>query len=484
MLALAALVTGVPQADTTAATAHAHVKPPIDFSSAQGKLHANGVPFIIKGVTWYGGEGPGDLPEGLAGPSAHNIDHYMQLLADAKFNAIRLGFNHQAVLEAKPVLHFDASVEPSLQGKRYVESLVLIVQAAARHNILVTLMCGRLTPEDVPGNGLWYSEKVPEEEVKHSWTQLARGLCGQWNVFAVDLFDEPHGTTWAGTDRSVNWHAASQRLGNHIHSLCSHWLIMVQGARSVSWETGSWYEMTPGENLMGVHEAPVRLTDMSKLVYTPHVAPPSEHMIDAYKASNFPDNMAAVWGRRFGFVSQLTGQALVMGRFGGLLADDHDADFQQAMIGWLSTHQRGYFYDCFNANPTSGGLLHKDWSRLRAEKVRLLEQVPGTDVSRCASNSQTTISISYAPTRSLTLRRAPCSQPAAVATFGDARAHPTLSRARRGAAAAPRFGGARLPQWHAGIQSRGRPRLGDRQYDEHHHPLGLHGPLGLVARRG
>ena len=104
--------------------------------------------------------------------------------------------------------------------------------------------------------------------------------------------------------------------------------------------------------------------------------------MDAYKASNFPDNMAAVWGRRFGFVSQLTGQALVMGRFGGLLADDHDANFQQAMIGWLSTHQRGYFYDCFNANPTSGGLLHKDWSTLRAMKLLLLNGITATKLSR------------------------------------------------------------------------------------------------------
>ena len=38
-------------------------------------------------------------------------------------------------------------------------------------------------------------------------------------------------------------------------------------------ESGSFYEMTPGENLMGVHEF-VRLTDQSKLIYA-NVAPPS-----------------------------------------------------------------------------------------------------------------------------------------------------------------------------------------------------------------
>ena len=462
LAAVAAIVPAVPQiANQASAT---NVKPPIDFHSENGQLYANGELFVIKGANWYGAEGPGDLPEGLSGPFAHSIDHYMQLLAEAKFNSIRVAFNHQAVLESKPVLHFDASVEPKLQGKRYVESLLLIARAAAQHNILVSFVCGRLTPEDVPGNGLWYSEKVPEEEVKHSWTQMARGLCTQWNVFAVDLFDEPHGTTWAGSERSVNWHAAAQRIGNHIQTLCSHWMIMVQGARESSWSTGSFYEMTPGENLMGVHDAPVRLSDPSRLMYAPHVAPPSEHMMDAYKADNFPENMAAVWGRRFGFVTQLTGRALVVGRFGGLLADEKDASWQQAMLKWLKNGAKsGFFYDCLNANPTSGGLVHKDWSTLRAEKVKLLESIEGTAIATYASHSTFPPSPpthtarprphSYPPPLShLALtHRGP--QAAAIATCGHKDSDPSVPRNHCGSAPAPRKRRARLPEQHARLQS-------------------------------
>ena len=470
MLALAAIVPAVPQ--TTGKVSTANVKPPIDFHSELGQLYANGELFIIKGANWYGAEGPGDLPEGLSGQFAHNMDHYMQLLADAKFNAVRVAFNHQAVLESKPVLHFDASVEPLLQGKRYIESLLLIARAAAQHNIVVTFVAGRLTPEDVPGNGLWYSEKVPEEEVKHSWTQMARGLCSQWNVFAVDLFEEPHGTTWAGSDRSVNWHAAAQRIGNHIQTLCAHWIIMVQGARQSSWESGSFYEMTPGENLMGVHDAPVRLTDQSKLIYAPHVAPPSEHMIDAYTADAFPGNMAAVWRRRFGFVTQSTGRALVIGRFGGLLADDKDARWQQAMLTWLKNGAKsGYFYDCLNANPTSGGLVHKDWSTLRAEKVKLLEQIVGTPIDTCASHVFHTAAPRPCPPPSpthtypsplLTVVPARCrSQAAAVAAFGHKGSDPPVPHQCGGAAPSTRKQRAHLPEQHARLQPAGRARLGD-----------------------
>eukprot|EP00966_Prymnesium_polylepis_P303704 7015649-Prymnesium_polylepis.1 len=80
---------------------------------------------------------------------------------------------------------------------------------------------------------------------------------------------------------------------------------------------------------MGVRNQPpngrIRLAEQSKLVYVPHVASPSEHMLPAYQDPAFPGNMAAIWGRQFGFVTELTGSALVIGRVGGLLADSLDS---------------------------------------------------------------------------------------------------------------------------------------------------------------
>ena len=84
--------------------------------------------------------------------------------------------------------------------------------------------------------------------------------------------------TWAAGDAATDWHAAAQRIGDHVLGRCSRWLVMVQGARVASWAgTASGQEapdLTPGENLMGVHKHRIKLSDASKLVYAPHVAPP------------------------------------------------------------------------------------------------------------------------------------------------------------------------------------------------------------------
>jgi len=50
-------------------------------------------------------------------------------------------------------------------------------------------------------------------------------------------------------------------------------------------------------------------------------------------------------------------------------------------VQWLVDKQAGFFYDGLNANPSLGGLLHKDWGSLRAEKVKLLEPLPVTPIA-------------------------------------------------------------------------------------------------------
>ena len=38
--------------------------------------------------------------------------------------------------------------------------------------------------------------KYGESRVMESWSVLADALCGQWNIFAADLQNEPHGSSW------------------------------------------------------------------------------------------------------------------------------------------------------------------------------------------------------------------------------------------------------------------------------------------------
>ena len=75
---------------------------------------------------------------------------------------------------------------------------------------------------------MWYSRSIAEETVLDSWDAVARRLCGQWNVVAVDLKDKPSAASW-GMGGDDDWDAAAARLGNHVLGKCPRWLIVVEG---------------------------------------------------------------------------------------------------------------------------------------------------------------------------------------------------------------------------------------------------------------
>ena len=75
------------------------------FQSMDGKLYANGQPFHVKGINWYGSEHRTGAPAGL---HKHSIDYYMDWLASKGFNAIRLLFNHESVVTNPPIESVDA----------------------------------------------------------------------------------------------------------------------------------------------------------------------------------------------------------------------------------------------------------------------------------------------------------------------------------------------------------------------------------------
>ena len=60
---------------------------PLDFVARGGALYANGQPFHVKGINWFGSESRTGAPRGM---HKHPLDWYIDLLAENDFNAIRL----------------------------------------------------------------------------------------------------------------------------------------------------------------------------------------------------------------------------------------------------------------------------------------------------------------------------------------------------------------------------------------------------------
>ena len=131
---------GASLADVIAARRHAAAVA-IPFESSDGKLVVRGKPFNIKGINMFGGESSNMLPMGL---DKRSLDSLLLWIKQTGFNALRLPFNHAAVLRDARVTNFDSTKNPDFVDASYIDALVTIVQAAARHNILVLPACHRM----------------------------------------------------------------------------------------------------------------------------------------------------------------------------------------------------------------------------------------------------------------------------------------------------------------------------------------------------
>jgi endoglucanase len=287
----------------------------IELEGRGGILYANGEPFSIKGINWFGSEAFNGPPGGL---HKHSISFYLDFLEQHDFNAIRLLFNHEHVMKDDIVEAPSGAKE--LFQTRYVEMFGVLAREAAKRGMLVMIACHRINKDAWPGKGLWYDEALgfPETRVMESWSKIAAELCEHWNVFAADLQNEPHASSW-GKNPATDWNKAAERIGNHVLGLCPRWLIMVEGVGFTPGAPGAddpgagyWW----GENIVGAKVAPVRLRDQSKLVYSPHVYGPSVYMQHYFETFDFPNNMPAVWKEHFAFAQEL-GTPIVIGEIGG-----------------------------------------------------------------------------------------------------------------------------------------------------------------------
>ncbi|KAL1510621.1 hypothetical protein AB1Y20_006922 [Prymnesium parvum] len=354
------------------------------FEGRDGLLYANGKQFHVKGVNWFGSEAFNGPPGGL---DQHSVDWYLDFLQRHEFNAIRVLFNHDNVLK-DDIVEAPHGAQLFFQT-RYIAMFAKLAAEAAKRGILIMIACHRIRGDAWPGAGLWYDPSLgfSEEVVKQSWGKLAAVLCEHWNVFAADLQNEPHASSWA-KDPATDWNLAAARIGDHVLDACPRWMIMVEG---VGYTPGAPNADDPGagfwwgENLMGAEIAPVVLQDPRKLVYSPHVYGPSVYPQHYFSSPFFPQNMPAVWEGHFASVQKSTNTPIVIGEIGGRYTDQ-DRQWQDWALPYCVSRGFGLFY--FALNPDSddtGGLVKKSWvepgeNDVETEKLAALSKLPSTNV--------------------------------------------------------------------------------------------------------
>eukprot|EP00966_Prymnesium_polylepis_P301742 6971387-Prymnesium_polylepis.2 len=184
------------------------------------------------------------------------------------------------------------------------------------------------------------------------------------------------------------------------------------GAPGQELEEGS--HVFQGENLMGVREASVELSDMHKLVYIANTGGPGAERAESmarFAADDFPRSLGAEWDLRFGFVQRERGIPLVLGEFSDAPVLAESKAYMEWAIHEVEARGFGYFVRlnqpcviprtagqpppppakriakkpkgspaCVFGGVDNGVLLRGDWDTADHESLLLHAAFRGTDV--------------------------------------------------------------------------------------------------------
>tara|TARA_B110001452_G_scaffold85805_1_gene70125 strand:+ start:470 stop:3088 length:2619 start_codon:yes stop_codon:yes gene_type:complete len=355
----------------------------IDFYGRGGRLYANGIEFKMKGVNWFGQESKLRVPFGLW---ERPLGDLLDFVAENGFNTLRFFFSLQNVDENLPTpRNFDVEDSPELVGTDHLGMVAAIAEQAARRGILLVLVNHQIRngyPDDWPGewDGTWFDPQYTKEKVLQIWSTLAEKFCTDehWNIIGVDIMNEPFDLGWD------EWADAAAWIGNHVLRQCKRWLVFVEGTGN---EPPAEPGMEWGENMLGVRHKRVRLSNDSKLVYSPHVYGPGLFQAnnirepDYMRDDEFPYSCRDVWERHFGYVPDFTRRPMVIGEMGGNYRG-RDRQWQQEFIRYAIEKGFGLLYFALNPNThDTGGILLDDWTTPDKEKLKMLSAVPATSVA-------------------------------------------------------------------------------------------------------
>lgn len=79
----------------------------------------------------------------------------------------------------------------------------------ATKGIVVMLDMHSFEHDAYASNGLWYDASHSEAQVIQGWRKLADRYRNTWNVFAIDVKNEPFQTTWATGNLKTDFNKAA-----------------------------------------------------------------------------------------------------------------------------------------------------------------------------------------------------------------------------------------------------------------------------------
>ncbi|HEX2991421.1 MAG TPA: glycoside hydrolase family 5 protein [Anaerolineales bacterium] len=345
--------------------------------TSSGYLHTSGSKILnsanqevgLSGVNWFGFETEQNAPHGLW---ARNWKSVLNQIKHQGYNVIRLPFSNAMLKPGVKPVGINYAVNSDLEGLTSLQVMDRIVTGAQERGLKIILDNHRSTPGGGPeSNGLWYTTSSPESRWIADWKRLAARYRKQEAVIGMDLRNEPYNACWGCGEASRDWRLAAEKAGNAILDVNPDLLIIVEGVAQYNGQHTWW-----GGNLMGVKDHPVRLDVPNRLVYSTHEYPESIYPQSWFKASNYPDNLPAVWDKYWGYIVHEDIAPVLIGEFGTLYETEKDKKWLEAFSTYIQKNKLSWVFWSLNPNSgDTGGLLLDNWISIHLEKQAILKEL-------------------------------------------------------------------------------------------------------------
>lgn len=361
---------------------HSATNQPATYWHTEGSriVDSSGHVVRISGVNWSGLETKDAVPGGLDQQDYRAILHGIK---NNGFNTIRIPFSNEmvefaSVPERVRFENPNGPINTDLRGLTSLEILDKIVIESGKLGLKVILDNHRSEGgSSAEENGLWYTARFPESAWIEDWRSLARRYANDSTVIGMDLRNEPHNANRGGSCWDCggpnDWHLASSRAGNAVLAVNPRLLIFVEGVDSYE-NDGTWW----GGNLEGVRRSPVHLSLPGRLVYSAHEYGPVEYSQPWFNRETSPVTLAALWHKRWAYISESGIAPVWVGEFGTPNTDldvrsslpGSEGQWFSTLIAYLQTHSDlGWTYWGVNGEDRYG-LLDSNYTSVSANRMK------------------------------------------------------------------------------------------------------------------
>lgn len=339
-----------------------------------------------------------------------------------------------------PAMNGEFLISPTGENPQAVKSSIdimdIFVAWCEEMDLRIIFDMHTLAPDDdnvLATSGKWYTTASPglaggttgakreprnESQAIAAHVFLADRYKGRPVVAGFDLINEPHNCTW-DRDPLTGIVGFYERCGKAIHAVNPDVLIVCEGVAGSVNQTPTGHESDPesqqglydwttwwGGKLNGAKTTPVQLDIPNKVVYSPHeygaylrdvaVQPwfnPEEKVGAGYAGLPYPQNMAEVWRRQWGFLAEENIAPLWIGEFGSYLrvggnpitgggaeyTAEHlalDEEWLTHLASYCDQHAIGFAYWAWPPGGDPDGLLSQEvngsWTVAQQFKVNYL----------------------------------------------------------------------------------------------------------------